>query len=317
MWSYITGRHQAVLINGFTSALVPLLFGVAQGSVLGPIVLILYSTPLYQLVRAFGVDSHFFSDDSQLYKIFCTFRRLLLVGVSQQVVCSTLANCFAAIQQWTIVNKMMLNVGKKDLLTVLDVKAAVPDSVIELCGESITSSQFFRNLGATFDANLNMEKHVSDICRRAFYHIHRIGLIRKYLDQSETARIISAFVLSLLDNGNSLLLGLPGNQLDRLQSVQNSAVRLINRTSRMEHITPQLAALHWLPIRYRIDFKIATLAFRCVHGTAPAYLMELVSLHTATRIGLRSEEDTLKLVVPPAKKVRWVECSFSSSAPRI
>ena len=317
MRSYITGRHQAVLIDGFTSALVPLLFGVAQGSVLGPIVFILYTTPLYQLVRAFGVDCHFFSDDSQLYKIFRILRRLLLGGVSQHEVCSILAECFAAIQQWTIVNKMMLNVGKTDVLTVSDGKAAVPDSVIELCGESIASSRFVRNLGATFDANLNMEKHVSDICRRAFYHIHRIGLIRKYLDKSATARLVSAFVLSLLDNGNSLLLGLPGKQLDRLQSVQNAAVRLINRTSRMEHITPQLAALHWLPIRYRIDFKVATLAFRCVHGTAPSYLMELVSLQTATRSGLRSGKDALKLVVPSAMKVRWGERSFSSSAPRI
>jgi hypothetical protein len=188
----------------------PYCFFVAQGSVLGPIGFILYTTPLYRLVFAFGVDSHFFSDDWQLYKIFRTFRRLLLGGVSQQVVCSTLANCFAAIQQWTIVNKMMLNVGKTDVLTVSDVKAAVPDSVIELCGESITSSRFVRNLGATFNANLNMENHVRDIFRRAFYHIHRIGLIRKYLDQSATARLISAFVLSLLDNGNSLSLGLPG-----------------------------------------------------------------------------------------------------------
>jgi hypothetical protein len=64
MRSYITGRHQAVLIDCFTSALTPLLFGVAQGSVLGPIVFILYTTPLYRLVRAFGVDCHFFSDDS-------------------------------------------------------------------------------------------------------------------------------------------------------------------------------------------------------------------------------------------------------------
>ena len=204
MRSYITGRHQAVLIDGFTSALVPLLFDVAQGSVLGPIVFVLYTTPLYRLVRAFRVDCHFFSDDSQLYKIFRTLRRLLLGGVSQKEVCSTLANCFAVIQQWTIVNKMMLNVGKTDVLTVSEVKAAVPDSVIELCGEPITSSRFVRNLGATFDANLNMEKHVKDICRRAFYHIHRIGVIRKYLDQSATARLVSAFVLSLLDNRNSL-----------------------------------------------------------------------------------------------------------------
>ena len=137
----------------------------------------------------------------------------------------------------------------------------------------------------------------------AFYHIHRIGLIRNYLDQRATARLVSAFFLSPLDNGNSFLLGLPGKQLDRLQSVQNSVVRLINRTSRMEHITPKLAALHWLPIRYRIDFKVPTLTFRCVQGMATAYLMELVSLQTATRSGLPSEKDTLKLVVLPAKKV--------------
>jgi hypothetical protein len=71
----------------------------------------------------------------------------------------------------------------------------------------------------------------------------------------------------------------------------------------MEHITPKLAALHWLPIRYRIDFKVPTLTFRCVQGMATAYLMELVSLQTATRSGLPSEKDTLKLVVLPAKKV--------------
>ena len=177
MRSFITGRHQAVLIDRFTSALVPLLFGVAQGSALGPIVFIHYIKPLYQLVRAFGVDCHFFSDDLQLYKIFRILRRLLLGGVSQHEVCSILAECFAAIQQWTIVNKMMLNVGKTEVLTVSDGKAAVLDSVIELCGESFTSSPFVRNLGATFDANLNMEKHVNNICRRTFYHIHRIGLI--------------------------------------------------------------------------------------------------------------------------------------------
>jgi hypothetical protein len=138
---------------------------------------------------------------------------------------------------------MMLNVGKTDVLTISEVKAAVPDSGIELCGEFITSSRFFRNLGATFDGNLNIEMHVRDICRRAFYHTHRIGLIRNYLAQSATARLVSAFVLSLLDNGNSLLLGLPGKQIDRIQSVQNSAVQLINRTSRMEHITPPVGCI--------------------------------------------------------------------------
>ncbi|EFX66039.1 hypothetical protein DAPPUDRAFT_263774 [Daphnia pulex] len=62
-----------------------------------------------------------------------------------------------------------------------------------------------------------MDKHVSDLCRRCFYHIRRIALIRKYLDHDATARLISAFVLSLLDNGNSFLVGLTEKHFDRLK----------------------------------------------------------------------------------------------------
>jgi hypothetical protein len=85
----------------------------------------------------------------------------------------------------------------------------------------------------------------------------------------------------------------------------------------MEHIEPQLKALHWLPVRSRIDFKIATLTSRCVHGLAPSYLAELVIIHKPKRSGLWSETDMLKLVVPPARKERWGERAFFCCAPRI
>ena len=98
MESYITGRHQAVLIDGFSSGLVTLLFGVAQGSVLGPIVFILYTSPLYELVRAFAIDCHFFSDDSQIYKIFRILQKRILLGISQEEACSLLACCIRAIK---------------------------------------------------------------------------------------------------------------------------------------------------------------------------------------------------------------------------
>jgi hypothetical protein len=85
----------------------------------------------------------------------------------------------------------------------------------------------------------------------------------------------------------------------------------------MEHIKPHLKALHWLPVRSRIHFKVATLAYRCLHGLVPFYLAELASLHEPKRSGLRSETDMLKLVVPPARKERWGGRAFSCCAPRI
>jgi len=74
-------------------------------------------------------------------------------------------------------------------------------------------------------------------------------------------------LLSRLDYGNATLAGLPGNQLDRLQSVINAAARLVCSARKYEHLTPLLRDLHWLPIHERIEFKLAVLVFRCLHGT--------------------------------------------------
>jgi len=71
--------------------------------------------------------------------------------------------------------------------------------------------------------------------------------------------LVSAFVLNRLDYCNSLLVDLPANLLQRLQSVQNSAGRLIYRLRRSEHITDALLSLHWLRVRERVEYKVAVL----------------------------------------------------------
>ena len=80
-----------------------------------------------------------------------------------------------------------------------------------------------------------------------------------------------------IDSCNSLLYGLPDLQISKLQRIQNSAARLVTRSRTYDHVTPILPNLHWLPIRSRIDFKILLLTYQRLHGTAPAYLQDLVS----------------------------------------
>jgi len=79
-------------------------------------------------------------------------------------------------------------------------------------------------------------------------------------------------VCSRLDYCNSLLINLPASLIQRLQSVQNAAARLIFNMRRFEHITDVLFGLHWLRVPERIVFKVAMLTFRALHGTAPPYL---------------------------------------------
>ena len=92
--------------------------------------------------------------------------------------------------------------------------------------------------------------------------------------------LIHAFFTARIDYCNSLLYGQPKCILKRLQSVLNSAARLIHLTSRYEHVTPLLIQLHWLPIEQRITFKIAVITFKALLGAAPSHITDLIKPYT-------------------------------------
>ena len=70
---------------------------------------------------------------------------------------------------------------------------------------------------------------------------------------------------------------MPDIELQKLQRVQNTAARLVCNSNRFDHITPTLVKLHWLPVKYRIHFKILLITFKAIHGLAPKYLSELLT----------------------------------------
>ena len=116
---------------------------------------------------------------------------------------------------------------------------------------------------------ISMLPHVTAVCKSSFFHLRNIFKIRKFLSYDTCKTLIHAFVTARIDYCNSLLYGQPKCILKRLQSVLNSAARLIHLTSRYEHVTPLLIQLHWLPIEQRITFKIAVIIFTALHGAAP------------------------------------------------
>ena len=121
-------------------------------------------------------------------------------------------------------------------------------------------------------------------CNTSFYYLHNIRRIRKHLSRDSSETLIHAFVSSRLDYCNSLLYGLSQVQIDKIQRVQNAATRLIlsnlsfaiySKNPRIR--TPVLSQLHWLLIKFRIEFKILLMTFKAIHGMAPDYLCKLIS----------------------------------------
>ena len=160
---------------------------------------------------------------------------------------------------------------------------------------------------------MSPKPHVSSVVKSCSWQLRRIGQIRKYLSTEASEKLIHAFVSSRLDNGNSLLFGIADYHINRLQSIQNTAARILTKTGKYDHITPVLEGLHWLPLKQRIIFKIVTLTYRCLHGLAPSYLAELLVPYTPER-SLRSS-DSYQLKVPRSKTKSFGDRAFKHAAP--
>ena len=188
---------------------------------------------------------------------------------------------------------------------------------IKVGGSERKPSYQVKNLGSWLDPNLNMRHHTTDACKAGFFYLHNIRRIKKYLSRDSLLTLVHAFITSRLDYCNALWCGLPKEQIAKLQRVQNAAARLIMDIGKYSHITPALYELHWLPVPARIHFKILLLAFKAIHGLAPAYISNLLVIKRKSSYNLRSNSGIL--LEPPRGKMLATlgERAFQAAAPHL
>ena len=220
--SYLSSRHQVFRIGNEKSPPKDVTFGVPQGSVLGPLLFTAYITPVGDIIKKFGLDYHLYADDTQLYVSFVPG------GNSQLNTMDRLYSCLQEIGEWSRTNLLKINEHKTDVI-VFGTKQKLPtlkDFRITVGDTTRIPSSSVRNLGVIFDSSLSMTSHISTICRTAYMHLHNISHIRRYLTIDATKALVHAFVTSRLDYGNALLIGLPRDQINKLQRIQNMVARV-------------------------------------------------------------------------------------------
>ena len=247
--------------------------GVPQGSVIGPLLFICYTTPLQHIIESHGIECMMYADDTQLY--------ISMKPEDRPQTMEKLESCLHDICCWMRNNQLVLNDSKTELLHVSSPLKRVQElPPIHIGNALIFSSPTVRDLGVVLDKHLSLRHQVNMICRHASLALHRIGKIRHLPDKHTPEILVHSFVSSVLDNCNCLLINIPNKDIAKLQRIQNSAARLVSRLSKREHITPILKELHWLPVTHRIKYKVILMTFKAIYGTCPDYTCDMITPYT-------------------------------------
>lgn len=309
--SYLSDRRQSFHHSGEASANYPVDCSVPQGSVLGPIGFISYIEDVVDVINRHEVQSHFYADDMQLY---ASCSPATIDNVRFQ-----LSTCVADVAQWCESRRLRLNSDKTEVIWFGShatlARSAAHDRSLRIGSETIIPVTTARLLGVLLDAELTMKPRIARTAATCFYHLRRIRQIRRRVGADIAERLVLALVTSRLDYCNSSLAGLPRSSLDPLQRVQNAAARLIFQLRPRDHVTPSLIQLHWLPVRFRVQYKLCMLMHYVHIGRAPAYLTNSVQAIStcSTRSGLRSASTTN--YVTPRLRTKFGERAFSHAGP--
>jgi len=310
--SFVSGRTQFVRCNASKSTPTLVICGGPQGAILSPILFLLYTAELLRIVERHNLRPHMYADDMQIYG-FCSPTKT--ASLKEQI-----SNCIDEVSIWLRSNRLQLNTAKTEVLWCASSRRLhhIPQTPLRVGTDAVFPVAVVRNLGIYMDADASMTTHITKTVSSCFGVLRQIRGIRHSVTRPVAESLVVALVLTRLDYGNALLVGLPQQQLAKLQSVLHAAARLINGARKFDHITPMLLDLHWLPISRRIEFKLAVLAFRCLRGLAPSYLsgelQRVADLESRRR--LRSAS-TAELIIPRARLITVGDRAFHVAAPRI
>ena len=225
--SYLCNRSFFVVVEGKQSQPQPLEFGVPQGSVLGPALYTMYTSPLGNLIKQHSMPYHMYAADTQLYT---SAKASQILSVLKDT-----TECSVSVKAWMTQNKLKLNDANTDIIPCSISKEIITLDVDHvIIGNSIiTFSNKANNLGVFIDNDLSMESRRNHVCKLSYLELRRLAHLRPYFNIDAIKKLVSAFVLSRLDYCTSLFAGLSNDKITNLQRI-----RLVLKQPKRHHISP-------------------------------------------------------------------------------
>ena len=298
--SYLSGRTQRCSVNGKLSTARTLSCGVPQGSILGPLLFLIYINDLPNSLQ--NAVPRMFADDTNLTLSVKTLTELQLA----------LAPELNNLSCWLKANKLSLNVAKTELMIIGsrqrlsvqrdDVEIRIDDQIIERVDHT-------KSLGLFIDAHLSWCKHVEEICKKVSSAIGALKRVRPFISKETAIQIYNALIIPHFDYCSPVWDCLSGYLSDKLQKLQNRAARVITKSPFDTSSNHLLSTLDWERLSPRRKKQKAFMMFKTMNGLAPDYLQSLFSQRHSV-YNLRDSEGKLTL---PKPNTNYLKRSFSYS----
>jgi len=214
----------------------------------------------------------------------------------QRFVRDRLTMCVSDVAKWCASRRLQLNIDNTETIWFGSnsnlAKLQRTNQSLQVEPSDIQPSSVVRGLGVYLDSELTMKQHITETAAACFYHIRWLRQICRRIGQEVTQQLVIAFITSRLDYCNTLLAGLP-----RSTSTSTECSCLAALWLRSIRFTPSLIQVHWLPVIYRVKFKLCCIIYAIYihHGRSPTYLSEAVQLVSTSRSrsGLQSSSTSL------------------------
>lgn len=310
---YLSERSQIVKLDIGLSEENRVLSGVPQGSVLGPLLFIIFTADLHNIITN-NWNIHLYADDTQLYKS-CD-------PELNNVVLNELCNVLSSVSLWSSNNGLVLNPTKTKLMCIgskhlvskanesVNTDVVLNDTIVNMCDSA-------KNLGIIMDTYLNFEKHVTKKLSISYAKFKSLWRYKHVLSPVTKWNLTNSLILSNMEFGCCVYYNFLSNEFkNKIQKLQNSCLRYsftnINRT---EHITPHYNKQNLLKIESKFLFMYASLLYNIVKNSLPEYLVDLLTSRTDVHnINLRNIESRYTI---PQHNCAKFENSFEYFAPKL